>query len=349
MTTGRQADRMAPLAVTMGDPAGIGGELTLAAWQHPDTPPFVAVDDPDRLTAIAGTLGIDLRLRILERPDDIPRTGPADLSRWFAERLPVLPCPLPAAATPGRLDPAHGTAVLASIRQAVDLASSGIATAVVTNPIHKANLYAAGFAHPGHTEFLAALAGTQTPPVMMLAGPSLRVVPATIHCRLGDVPDTLTQTLVEHTARATLAALSTDFGIHEPRIAISGLNPHAGEGGALGSEEAQVIEPVVATLRREGASVIGPASADSLFHAEARRQYDAVVCMYHDQALIPIKTLDFDSAVNVTLGLPFVRTSPDHGTALDIAGQGRANPTSFLCALRLADQIAANRARACAA
>ena len=343
------ADGTAPLAVTMGDPAGIGGELTLAAWQHPDTPPFVAVDDPDRLTAIASALGIGLRLRLLEHPEEVPRTDRADLLRWFAERLPVLPCSLPTGATPGRLDPAHGTAILSSIRRAVDLVSSGVAKAVVTNPIHKANLYEAGFAHPGHTEFLAALAGTPTPPVMMLAGPSLRVVPATIHCRLGDVPDMLTQAIVEHAARATLAALSADFGIDNPRIAISGLNPHAGEGGALGSEETLVIEPVIAKLRREGATVTGPSSADSLFHGEARRHYDAVVCMYHDQALIPIKTLDFDRAVNVTLGLPFVRTSPDHGTALDIAGQGRASPTSFLCALRLADQIAANRARASAA
>lgn len=344
MTAGG-ADGMVPLAVTMGDPAGIGGELTLAAWQRPETPPFVAIDDPDRLSAIAGALGIDLHLRILEQPEDIPRTNPPDLLRWFAERLPVLPCPLPVGATPGRLNPAHGTAVLSSIRSAVHLASSGIAAAVVTNPIHKANLYADGFAHPGHTEFLAALAGTQAPPVMMLAGPSLRVVPATIHCRLGDVPDMVTQAVVEHAARVTLAALTTDFQVHNPRLAISGLNPHAGEGGALGSEEAQVIEPVIAALRREGAMVTGPASADSLFHEDARKQYDAVVCMYHDQALIPIKTLDFDRAVNVTLGLPFVRTSPDHGTALDIAGQGRANPTSFLSALRLAAQIATNRAR----
>ena len=345
--TSPAAEGMAPSAVTMGDPAGIGGELTLAAWQRPDAPAFVALDDPDRLSAIACTLGVELRLRVLDRPEDIPRTDPADMSRWFAERLPVLPCPLPVSATPGRLDPEHGTAVLSSIRQAVELAMSGAVSAVVTNPIHKANLYAAGFEHPGHTEYLAALAGTHAPPVMMLAGPSLRVVPATIHCRLGDVPRMLTQSMVEHVARVTLAALSTDFGIANPRIAISGLNPHAGESGALGSEEALVIEPAVAALRQEGIMVNGPVAADTLFHAEARQGYDAAICMYHDQALIPIKTLDFDEAVNVTLGLPFVRTSPDHGTALDIAGQGRANPTSFLCALRLAGQLAASRARAC--
>ncbi len=344
MTTGG-ADGTAPLAVTMGDPAGIGGELTLAAWQKADTPVFVAIDDPDRLSAIARTLGIDLRLRVLDQPNAVPRADPADLNRWFADSLPVIPCPLPGIATPGRLDPAHGAAVLASIRTAVSLVTTGTAAAIVTNPIHKANLYAAGFEHPGHTEFLAALAGLSDPPVMMLAGPSLRVVPATIHCPLGDVPRALTRPVIEHAARVTLAALSRDFAIANPRIAVSGLNPHAGEGGALGTEEAAVVEPAIEALRRDGARVTGPAAADSLFHADARQHYDAAICMYHDQALIPIKTLDFDRAVNVTLGLPFVRTSPDHGTALDIAGQGRANPTSFLCALRLATQLAANRAR----
>jgi 4-hydroxythreonine-4-phosphate dehydrogenase len=258
--------------------------------------------------------------------------------------LPVLPQPFPQPATPGKPAAENAAAVIAAIARGVELVSRGEATALTTLPIHKKALMdGAGFRYPGHTEYLAHLAGVDRV-VMMLACPELRVVPATIHIPLKDVPATLDAKLLSDTIRITDAALRRDFGIESPRIAIAGLNPHAGEGGAIGREEIEVIGPVLESLRAEGLGLSGPHSADTMFHAAARATYDAAVAMYHDQALIPIKTIDFAGGVNVTLGLPFIRTSPDHGTAFDIAGEGRADPTSFVAALELARDMARARA-----
>jgi len=325
-----------PLAVTMGEPAGIGGELTIKAWveRREDLPPFVAFDDPDRLSALASHLGLKLPIRVTE-------TDAAS----FRDALPVSPVRLAAPSVPGRLDPANGNAVIASIRLAVEAAQAGRVAGVVTNPIHKANLYAAGFQHPGHTEFLAALTGRPGQEVMMLAGEGLRVVPVSIHESLAKAVAGLDGRRIERIATATAAALRRDFGLERPRLAIAGLNPHAGESGALGREEIEIIQPAIERLRAAGIAVLGPMPPDTMFHAEARARYDAAVCMYHDQALIPLKTLDFHGGVNVTLGLSIVRTSPDHGTALDIAGTGTARIDSFVAALRLAATIAANRHR----
>ena len=323
-----------PLALTMGDPAGVSGELTLAAWRALQARPGVAfftIDDPARLEALGAPV---VRLET-----------PEQAAAAFADALPVLPEPLPGPPpVPGVPNPAHAAATIRSIERAVALAQAGAARALVTNPINKKALYdGAGFSHPGHTEFLAALGGVpQT--VMMLAGPELRVTPVTIHIALADVPDALTPELLESTIRITHRALITDFGLPAPRLAVAGLNPHAGEGGAMGKEEITVIIPVLERLRAEGFSLSGPRSADTMFHARARRSYDAALCMYHDQALIPLKTLDFDRGVNVTLGLPFIRTSPDHGSAYDIAGQGRADPTSLIEAILLAAKLADQRA-----
>jgi 4-hydroxythreonine-4-phosphate dehydrogenase len=260
----------------------------------------------------------------------------------------VLAHPFPGPRRPGVPSPEQAAAVVAVIARAVDLVRGGLCSAMVTNPIHKKALMdGAGFAHPGHTEYLASLAGVPRV-VMMLASERLRVVPATIHMALADVPAALDRALLSDTLRITDGALRQDFGIEAPRIAVAGLNPHAGEGGVMGREEIETIAPVIAALRQEGLAVTGPHSADTLFHEAARRTYDAAVAMYHDQALIPIKTLDFDHGVNVTLGLPFVRTSPDHGTAFDIAGSGQANPASLVAALRLADSMARNRRAASA-
>ena len=322
----------------MGDPAGISGELTVAAWralrQRPDAA-FLAIDDPARLHALGAPVAI------VEQPEQAAQT--------FAEALPVLPETLDAPApAPGAPHPAHAAATIRSIERAAALARSGAARAVVTNPINKKTLYdGASFAYPGHTEFLAALGGVDRT-VMMLAGPELRVVPVTIHIALDQVPAMLTPELLEETIRITQRALIEDFGLPAPRLAVAGLNPHAGEGGAMGREEITVIAPVLDRLRAEGFNLSGPRSADVMFHAKARASYDAAICMYHDQALIPIKTLDFDKGVNVTLGLPFIRTSPDHGAAYDIAGQGRANPTSLIEAVLLAAKLADQRAAATA-
>lgn len=270
--------------------------------------------------------------------------GPEAASAAFADGLPVLPIRLTHPGTPGCPDRRNAASVLGSIEAAVRLAQSGRASGIVTNPINKAVLYAAGFPFPGHTEYLAELAGGTAVPVMMLAGPSLRVVPVTIHLALAEALRVLDGAAILAAARTTWVALRRDFGIPRPRLAIAGVNPHAGENGAMGMEDRDVVAPAVACLRGEGLDVAGPLPADSLFTPAARAGYDAAICMYHDQALIPIKALDFDRAVNVTLGLPFVRTSPDHGTAFDIAGSGRASATSLLAALKLADAIARRRA-----
>jgi 4-hydroxythreonine-4-phosphate dehydrogenase len=327
-----------PLALTMGEPAGIGGETTLLAWQKRDEaklPAFFAIDDPARLERLAAALGWGVKLRRIAAPEE---TAAA-----FAEALPVLPLALPGPVAPGKPDPANAAAVIASIRQGAALAMARRAAALVTNPIQKETLYAAGFRHPGHTEFLAELAGGASP-VMMLACPALRVIPVTIHLPLREAISVLTTEAIVKAGRIAAADLARDFAIARPRLAVAALNPHAGEGGALGREEIDIIAPAVAALRAEGIAAEGPAPADTLFHAAARQRYDAVLCMYHDQALIPLKTIDFAGGVNVTLGLPFVRTSPDHGTALDIAGRGKADPTSLIAALKLAAEMAERRA-----
>jgi 4-hydroxythreonine-4-phosphate dehydrogenase len=325
-----------PLAVTMGEPAGIGGEILLAAWRQlaATGPAFVALDDPDRLTALARRLGWDVPVRA------VPGVGEA--AGVFGAALPVLPLGAEVDAEPGRPEARHAAAVIASIERAVALTRAGETASVVTSPIQKSTLYGAGFRFPGHTEFLAELAGGCRV-VMMLAGPSLKVVPLTVHMALAEVPRRLDQETIVAQARIVAEALRRDFGIAAPRLAVAGLNPHAGEAGAMGDEEARVIEPALAALRAEGTLVLGPLPADTMFHARARARYDAALCMYHDQALIPVKTLHFDDAVNVTLGLPFVRTSPDHGTALDIAGRGLARPDSLIAALRLAAAMAERR------
>ena len=320
------------LALTMGDPAGIGPELSVMAWQalHTGGPAFVLLADPAHLAALDPAQPV----RAV--------SGMAAAAAAFPDALPVLPVPLAAPPVPGRPDPANAPATVASIEQAVRLARSGQASAVVTNPISKATLYAAGFRHPGHTEFLAALTGAPLP-VMMLANDHLRVVPVTIHVSLRAALDLLTTAGIVAAGRILAAALRAQFGIAHPRIAVAGLNPHAGEAGAMGTEEATLIQPAIAALRAEGLRVTGPHPPDTMFTPAARAAYDAALCMYHDQALIPLKTLDMASGVNVTLGLPIIRTSPDHGTAFDIAGQNRADPSSLVAALRLAATLAQRR------
>ncbi len=328
---------MLPLALTMGEPAGIGGEITLKLWSRRDraTPVFFVVDDADRLRDLAQRLGLDVPVSIIG--------APAESFECFPSALPVLPQRLAAPAIPGQPDPANGPATRAAIERAVAFVQAGEAAAIVTNPIHKKTLYAAGFSYPGHTEFLAALAGIETPPVMMLACPDLRVVPVTVHVSLADALKTLSTEAIVETARITADSLTEHFGIARPRLAVAGLNPHAGEDGSMGREEIERIAPAIAELRRQGVDAFGPVPPDALFIPRARRGYDAAVCMYHDQALIPLKALDVDGGVNVTLGLPFIRTSPDHGTAFDIAGTGRASESSLLAAIRMARDMADRR------
>ena len=325
-----------PLAVTMGEPAGIGGELTLKAWlaRQAATRPFFALDDPARLTAIARQLGMDLRVQEIARP--------AESAGIFSRALPVLPVRLRTDVRTGHPDPANAPATIEAIERAAAFARSGEIAGVVTNPIQKKTLQDAGFRHPGHTEFLAELAGG-IDVAMMLACPELRVVPVTIHLALAEAVRTLDSNAIVRVGRIATAGLKSLFGIERPRLAVAGLNPHAGEQGAMGDEESRIIQPAIDQLRAEGIDVRGPVSPDTMFHPTARATYDAALCMYHDQALIPIKTIDFSGGVNVTLGLPFVRTSPDHGTALDIAGSGRADAASLLAALAMADDMAHRR------
>jgi len=323
----------------MGEPAGIGGEITLQAWLRRDTdsvPPFYAIDDPDRLAALALNLGWNTKIRAIGAPGEAGST--------FAGALPVLPLGGSPRARPGQPDPADAPLVVQSIDRAVADARAGQAAAVVTNPINKDALYRAGFKHPGHTEYLADLAGLGRPAVMMLACPELRVVPVTIHHALREAIGLVTTQAIIHAGKVVAAALRRDFGIAAPRLAVAGLNPHAGEAGGLGREDIDIVAPAVAALREAGIDARGPLAADTMFHAAARATYDAALCMYHDQALIPIKTIDFDGGVNVTLGLPFIRTSPDHGTAFDIAGKGVARADSLIAALRLAAAMATRRA-----
>lgn len=339
--SGSAATSRLPLALTMGEPAGIGAEIAFKAWLARATlPPFFLIDDPERLTRLARRVGWTIPL--------VEIASPAEAAATFQTALPVLCEPLAVDVVPGKPDARNAKAVIQAIRRAVALALDNAVAAVVTNPINKGVLYEAGFAHPGHTEYLAELSGGNPTPVMMLVGGGLRVVPVTIHVALREALQQLTTAKIVETSRIAAAALRRDFGIDRPRLAVSGLNPHAGEGGALGREEIEIITPAIERLRADGIDVAGPLPADTLFHAGARPRYDATICMYHDQALIPLKTLDFERGVNVTLGLPFVRTSPDHGTALGIAGTGTASEASLVAALSLADALARHRARAAA-
>ena len=325
---------MAPLAMTMGDPAGIGPELAVAAWRD-GTPgvPFVVFAAPAVLAAAAKRAG--LTAPIIE-------TDPPGARAAFSTGLPVVPLKNAVEDAPGRPSAANAAATIESIERAVEAVREGHVRAVVTNPIAKATLYQGGFKYPGHTEYLGALAeawGARAFPVMMIWSEMLAVVPVTIHIPLADVARALTAELIIKTGRIVDRDMRACFHITRPRLAVAGLNPHAGEGGAMGREEITIIRPAIETLRAEGIDIVGPLPADTMFHPQARARYDVALTMYHDQGLIPAKTLAFDEGVNVTLGLPFVRTSPDHGTAFDIAGKGVANPTSLIAALKLADRL----------
>jgi 4-hydroxythreonine-4-phosphate dehydrogenase len=377
-----------PLALTMGEPGGIGAEIALKAWllrfdaefapldfsarppidvlcasssskldvaqntqntqntqnmqstkssqttREYMVPPFYLIDDPARLIKLSHDLQLAVPIQIISAPEEA--------ALCFAYALPVLPLPLPLTkpVRPGVADKEHGAAVIASITAAVQAVKAGRACALVTNPIHKASLYEAGFAYPGHTEFLAALDGAVDAPIMLLAGPQVKVVPLTVHLPLKEAIATLSSALLTHLIPRIAKAFSQDFGIKSPRLAVAGLNPHAGENGSLGREEIDIVIPALEALRAQGLSILGPLAPDAMFHKNARQAYDLAICLYHDQALIPLKTLDFEEAVNVTLGLNFIRTSPDHGTALDIAGQGKASPKSLIRALQLAKDLA---------
>src|SRR5262245_37992937 len=325
------------LALTLGEPAGIGPDIAIAAWQRRQElglPPFYMLADPDFLRRRIGEIGVAAPVSVVE---------PAATETTFRNALPVVDIGVAATAKPGQPDATSAPAALAANRRAVADVYSGVAAAVVTNPVAKNILYQSGFAEPGHTEYLAKLAGESTGvvphPVMVLWSPELAVVPVTIHLPLKDVFARLTTDLIVETGRIVAHDMRARFGIARPRLAVAGLNPHAGEQGALGAEDIAVVQPAVQRLIADGIDARGPLSADSMFHQAARASYDVALAMYHDQALIPIKTLAFDHAVNVTLGLPFVRTSPDHGTAFDIAGTGCADPTSLIAALQLAARL----------
>lgn len=325
------------LALSSGDPSGVGPELALTCWRDRHTaklPGFFLLSDPDLVRSRARALGLDV---------PIETTTPQAAHAVFSRALPIVALDAGFVDSPGRPVPENAAGVVEAIDRAVDLAITGAASAVVTCPIAKKPLYDAGFAFPGHTEYLAHLAhrlsGSPVRPVMMLAGPELRTVPVTIHIPLADVRRQLTGELIYETGRIVAQDLAARFDVTRPRLAVAGLNPHAGESGALGREDIEIVLPAIERLRDEGIDARGPLPADTMFHARARQGYDAALCMYHDQALIPAKTLAFDEAVNVTLGLPFIRTSPDHGTAFDIAGQGSAKPDSLMAALRMAAQM----------
>ncbi|MCP4936860.1 MAG: 4-hydroxythreonine-4-phosphate dehydrogenase PdxA [bacterium] len=327
-----------PIALTMGDPAGIGTEITVLAWkkrQQHKLAPFFVLSRKSLFEKLAILDGFEIPLEMISSPEHA--------NEVFSQALPVLELPQEVPAIAGKSDPSNGAMTILSISQAVELVKKGQAASVVTNPINKHVLYEAGFEFPGHTEYLAKLAEQwgkgSVRPVMMLASRQLRAVPLTIHIALSQVAEHITSALIMETARIISNDLTRFFGLKSPRIAVAGLNPHAGENGTMGTAEIDIIEPALNTLKGEGINVSGPHPADTLFHAAARETYDVVIGMYHDQALIPIKTLSFDEGVNTTLGLPFVRTSPDHGTAYDIAGKGVARPTSLIEALKLANDM----------
>ncbi|WP_379546004.1 4-hydroxythreonine-4-phosphate dehydrogenase PdxA [Qipengyuania sp. DSG2-2] len=331
---------VAPLVLSIGDPAGIGPELAVLAWharERESLPAFYAVHGAGVLEAAAERLGLPLELAAIGSADEAAQA--------FATALPVMGTEN-AAYAPGEPEPEGARLALASLTDATDAAFRSEASGVVTLPIAKGLLADIGFAFPGQTEFLAAACGLEPgASVMMLAGPSLKAVPLTVHCALADVPSLLSTELIVRRGQTVAQALQRDYGITAPRIAVTALNPHASENGAFGDEEAHIIEPAIAQLRSDGIDATGPHPADALFAPRTRASFDAALCMYHDQALIPVKALDFDSGVNVTLGLPIVRTSPDHGTAFDIAGTGRADPGATIAAIRMAGEIAARRAK----
>ena len=324
-----------PLAVSLGDPAGIGPEVVAKSWDRRDElnlPPFVAVGDPRSISAVW-----DGEIIVLENPRD------ADSA--FDHGLPLISVPSAESGVPGCPTVAGAHCSLDALELAVGLARSGSVSAVVTGPVSKQQLYGIGFTHPGQTEFVAERCGVSPANVaMMLAGPTLRTVPVTTHIPFNDVVSHLSPALIEARGRATLRGLQRNFGIVEPRLAVAGLNPHAGEGGALGREEIEIIQPAIDALRAEGWRVTGPHPADTMFHTAARGRYDAALCMYHDQALVPLKALHFEEGVNLTLGLPVVRTAPDHGTAFDIAGEDQADPRAMAAAIRVAAGCAMHRA-----
>jgi len=328
------ANDIRPLAVSLGDPAGIGPEVVGKCWDHRDRfdlPPFVAIGDPRSLAAVW-----DGPIATID--------DPIETDSAFDIGLPILPIASLEGDIPGHPSVAGAHCSLDALELAVGLARSGSAAAVVTGPVSKQQLYAIGFSHPGQTEFVAERCGVAPGNVaMMLAGPSLRTVPVTTHVPLDRVSSMLSPGLIENRGRAALRGLQRNFGIADPRLAVSGLNPHAGEGGALGREEIDLIIPAIEALRAEGWRVTGPHPADTMFHTAARGQYDAALCMYHDQALIPLKALHFEDGVNITLGLPIIRTAPDHGTAFDIAGQDRADPRAMAAAIRMAAESAHHR------
>jgi 4-hydroxythreonine-4-phosphate dehydrogenase len=320
------------LALSQGDPAGIGPDIALLSWarrHESHVPPFLYIGDPSVLRARAALLGLDIPIKESDSAGAV-----------FDQALPCYAIAAGASITPGTPDPATAAGTIRAIETAVELTIAGQTSAVVTNPIAKSVLYQSGFRFPGHTEFLADLGarafGRNVIPVMMIAGPALRAVPVTIHIPLKDVPATLTGDMVYQTCRIVAHDMAVRFGLATPRLAVSGLNPHAGENGALGLEDDAVVAPAIARLKADGIDVVGPLPADTMFHAAARAGYDVAICMYHDQALIPAKALGFDDAVNVTLGLPFIRTSPDHGTAFSLAGTGKARPSSLIAALKMA-------------
>jgi 4-hydroxythreonine-4-phosphate dehydrogenase len=327
----------AALALTMGDPAGIGPEIALKAWlarKERNIPPFFILADPQQFAIEVKRLGAKITISTID--------DPLAAAEVFPHSLPILPIPLAQQAKAGQPDPLNAQAIITAIKSAFDLVRQGKAKAMVTNPIAKRVLHEAGFAHPGHTEFLAELDGGAVP-VMMLACHGLRVVPASIHIPLREVASSLTREGLLAQGRILANSLKQDFGIVNPRIAVAGLNPHAGEGGSMGDEEKLIIAPAIAALQAEGIAASGPFPADTLFHPAARDNYDVVFCMYHDQALIPLKMLDFAGGVNITLGLSVVRTSPDHGTAFNIAGQAIADPSSLIAALIMANAMADRR------
>ncbi|MHB2265723.1 4-hydroxythreonine-4-phosphate dehydrogenase PdxA [Aliihoeflea sp. PC F10.4] len=331
-----------PLVITCGEPSGVGPELILKAWatrRQDELASFAVLADPALLRARGERIGVDV---------SITETDMTLADSVFDNALPVIPLAHPLSDAPGEPNTANAAGVIEAIDRAVGFVRGGQARAIVTAPIAKKPLYDAGFRFPGHTEYLGHLAeklfGGAPRPVMMLAGPQLRAIPVTIHIALSDVPAALTRELILDTCRIAAFDLRSRFGIAKPRLAISGLNPHAGEGGAMGREEIETIAPAIEMLRAEGIDAFGPLPADTMFHARARESYDVAICMYHDQALIPAKALAFDESVNVTLGLPFVRTSPDHGTAFDIAGKGIARADSLIAAIRLADRMSGSHA-----
>jgi 4-hydroxythreonine-4-phosphate dehydrogenase len=328
-----------PIALTLGEPAGIGPDLAIAVWRRRfalDLPPFYVLADPEFFAQ---------RAKLTGAPIVLGASAPAEATVKFATALPIVDIGMAVTAKPGHPDATSAPAAIASIRLGVRHVLGGEAAAIVTNPVAKNVLYRSGFTEPGHTEYLARLAAEATGelrrPVMMLWSPELAVVPVTIHLPLAQVPGALDTALIVETGRITAHDLARRFRIADPRIAVAGLNPHAGEDGAMGDEDQAIVRPAVDILKRLGIAVRGPLPADTMFHPAARATYDAALCMYHDQALIPIKTLAFHHAVNLTLGLPFVRTSPDHGTAFDLAGTDRADPSSLIAALRLAARLAA--------